>query len=44
MDETGQGKEPAAFPTDTAGNESKQPSPEEEQSLVARPNADEGNG
>jgi len=44
MDETGQGKETAAFPTDTAGNGSKQPSPEEEQSLVARPNADEGNG
>jgi hypothetical protein len=44
MEETGQGKEPDAFPTDTAGNGSKQPSPEEEQSLVTRPKADEGNG
>ena len=44
MDETGQGNDPAAFPTETAGNGSKQPSPEEEQSLVTRPNTDEGNG
>jgi hypothetical protein len=37
MDETGQGKGPAAFPTETAGNGSKQPSPEEEQSSATSP-------
>jgi hypothetical protein len=31
MDDTGQGQDPSAFPTNTTGNGSKQPSPEEEQ-------------
>jgi hypothetical protein len=44
MDETGQGQDPAAFPTNTPGNGSNQPSPEEEQSLAARPNTDELSG
>jgi hypothetical protein len=38
MDDTGQGQDPAEFPTNTTGNGSKQPSPEEEQISAAGPN------
>ena len=37
MDDTGQGQDPAEFPTNTTGNGSKQPSPEEEQISAAGP-------
>jgi hypothetical protein len=39
MDDTGQGQDPAEFPTNNTGNGSKQPSPEEEQISAAGPNA-----
>jgi len=37
MDDLGQGQDPEAFPTNTTGNGSKQPSPEEEQTSAAGP-------
>ena len=38
MDDTGQGQDPAEFPTNTTGNGSKQPSSEEEQISAEGPN------
>ena len=38
MDDTGQGQDPAEFPTNTTGNGSNQPSPEEEQISAIGPN------